>query len=416
MQINNLHFPEYHTNNGETSFQFYFDIYQKKIEEQNYSYTKIRTIPIVTHSESAVAKINLLNNMYLKDQIGDDSIGIYSIISPIADIEYFRSFLRSVIMIASMIVIPLSMSLGVPFILYNIVYEKDHKIRHLLQINGLKIKNYWLSTFVYNFCTLSLVSLFYLSFAYFFVDIDFYKKTSLVCIFYVFGVWNLNQISFSIFLSMFIEKEITAKLIGFNFSIFIVVFYVLVCQFLYPSPNPLPIIFHIFPQGSFVRFIYLCFSGCSNGKCLEKYYEVLNGEYLTCFRMLHIQLIGYLCIGLAFGEIKFSAWVSYFRFSKPKTVLQDFIPIEIETDDQRSKNIQEESDYILVVEDVDFTYPSNRKKSKKSLDEFSIQIKKGEIFGLLGPNGAGKTTFLSILQAQIVQDVGQVRIEGKTLD
>jgi len=28
---------------------------------------------------------------------------------------------------------------------------------------------------------------------------------------------------------MFIEKEITAKLIGFNFSIFIVVFYVLVC-------------------------------------------------------------------------------------------------------------------------------------------------------------------------------------------
>ena len=54
--------------------------------------------------------------------------------------------------------------------------------------------------------------------------------------------------------------------------------------------------------------------------------------------------------------------------------------------------------------------------SKKiALDDISLHISKGEIFGLLGPNGAGKTTLIRIINRIIEQDQGVVRINGEIL-
>lgn len=49
---------------------------------------------------------------------------------------------------------------------------------------------------------------------------------------------------------------------------------------------------------------------------------------------------------------------------------------------------------------------------KKVLDNISIEIKKGEIFGLLGPSGAGKTTLIKILTGQLKADKGNSVING----
>ncbi len=45
-------------------------------------------------------------------------------------------------------------------------------------------------------------------------------------------------------------------------------------------------------------------------------------------------------------------------------------------------------------------------RSLIALDDFSLQINKGEVFGLLGPNGSGKTTTLGILLDIIKPDSG----------
>ena len=50
--------------------------------------------------------------------------------------------------------------------------------------------------------------------------------------------------------------------------------------------------------------------------------------------------------------------------------------------------------------------------NKKPLDNLSLEIAEGSIFGLLGVNGAGKTTLLSILNGLITQDAGKVEVFG----
>lgn len=49
----------------------------------------------------------------------------------------------------------------------------------------------------------------------------------------------------------------------------------------------------------------------------------------------------------------------------------------------------------------------------KALDDFSLNVEKGSIFGLLGPNGAGKTTLLRIINTILIPDSGRVLIDGK---
>ena len=49
---------------------------------------------------------------------------------------------------------------------------------------------------------------------------------------------------------------------------------------------------------------------------------------------------------------------------------------------------------------------------KKALDNLSLDIKEGSIFGLLGVNGAGKTTLLSIMNGLVQADSGDIEIFG----
>ena len=47
-----------------------------------------------------------------------------------------------------------------------------------------------------------------------------------------------------------------------------------------------------------------------------------------------------------------------------------------------------------------------------ALDDLSLEIKRGEIFGLLGPNGAGKTTAINLAVGLLSPDSGSVEFDG----
>ena len=52
---------------------------------------------------------------------------------------------------------------------------------------------------------------------------------------------------------------------------------------------------------------------------------------------------------------------------------------------------------------------------KVALDNVSIEIPKGKIFGLLGPNGAGKTTLIRIINRITIPNSGEVLFDGRPI-
>ena len=49
----------------------------------------------------------------------------------------------------------------------------------------------------------------------------------------------------------------------------------------------------------------------------------------------------------------------------------------------------------------------------KALDNISLTIPSGEIFGLVGTNGAGKSTLLRLVSGILKADSGSVRVAGQ---
>lgn len=49
----------------------------------------------------------------------------------------------------------------------------------------------------------------------------------------------------------------------------------------------------------------------------------------------------------------------------------------------------------------------------KAVDEVSLSINQGQMFGLLGPNGAGKTTTMRMIMNIIIPDSGSIRLFGE---
>ena len=57
-----------------------------------------------------------------------------------------------------------------------------------------------------------------------------------------------------------------------------------------------------------------------------------------------------------------------------------------------------------------------RYKELIALDNFSLEIRKGEVFGLLGPNGSGKSTTINCLLSLLTYDKGEVYLFGEKMN
>ena len=49
---------------------------------------------------------------------------------------------------------------------------------------------------------------------------------------------------------------------------------------------------------------------------------------------------------------------------------------------------------------------------RKVIDDISLEVKEGEIYGFLGPNGSGKTTTIKMILRLIDNDAGEIKVNG----
>ena len=68
---------------------------------------------------------------------------------------------------------------------------------------------------------------------------------------------------------------------------------------------------------------------------------------------------------------------------------------------------------MLRAENITKTYDAGK---KIALQDFSIEVPQGSIYGLLGPNGAGKTSFIRIINQITKPDSGEIFINDKPLE
>ena len=68
------------------------------------------------------------------------------------------------------------------------------------------------------------------------------------------------------------------------------------------------------------------------------------------------------------------------------------------------------SELAIAVNNLSKVYKSSSDADKLALDNISLAIKKGSIFGLLGPNGAGKSTFINILADLAKKTSGKIEV------
>ncbi|MFI5279262.1 MAG: ABC transporter ATP-binding protein [Gemmatimonadales bacterium] len=54
-----------------------------------------------------------------------------------------------------------------------------------------------------------------------------------------------------------------------------------------------------------------------------------------------------------------------------------------------------------------------RRREVRAVDDFSLEISTGEIFGIAGPNGAGKSTLISMLLGFLRPTAGTLTVDGK---
>lgn len=64
----------------------------------------------------------------------------------------------------------------------------------------------------------------------------------------------------------------------------------------------------------------------------------------------------------------------------------------------------------ILIEEITKTYPG--KEVVTALENTSLRIEEGELFGLIGPDGAGKTSLFRILTTLLLADTGSATVNG----
>lgn len=163
----------------------------------------------------------------------------------------------------------------------------------------------------------------------------------------------------------------------------------------------------------------------------------LSSEIIGCILSLYggFVILGLLGIYLHeivpsdFGVSKEPFWMKW--CSKPKSPLSEWssddVNLEVgeseEDEDakaERSKvasmSIHQFAEYPLICKDLRKVYKATEgRASVTAVQNFSLRIEPGEIFGLLGPNGAGKTTIISMLTGLYAADSGNAWIGGNDI-
>jgi hypothetical protein len=185
-----------------------------------------------------------------------------------------KGFVDNIINTVSALIFPIALSLLFPVMLYGLVLEKEERLVQMMKMNGMKISNYWLVYFIFNFilCTITNIVFFFLG--AFALKTPFFTSTSLVLLILVAVGWSISQIGLAAFFQTFLSKSRSANIIGYVIAIWTMMISSTLSVGVYQTPAHFPGWLQALPPCAFNRLFYLMLSNCSDADCYNTMSEI----------------------------------------------------------------------------------------------------------------------------------------------
>ena len=461
IQISDLRLPFYHRGNGITLFYIWNGI---KGAEKYERYPSALL--------GMMWGIGLFNKAYIKYLFPNVTVISGIQLMPIA-LDDNEENIQRILNVVGIIFYPMAVSLLMPLFMYNIVIEKERQLIEIMRINGLKMRNYWISYFIFNYILYLITIFFFIIFGTYVFGLNLFRETSFLLIILTIFIWGFAQIGLAYFFQSFLSNGRTTSIIGYMISLWLTIICACLNMALFVLPKEAPYMLNILPSFAICRIFFYMASYCGYDSCIGDFVNVNNEvRYALGYMMLGAVIFTVLGVYLheilpkQFGirktpffciedEIKSCQRKNLDNKSEEdlnnkgkkldenieeNNIKNNLIENEnnsiLSNNPLKDKEIQKEfkivkdlidkgknelKKYPLVCSGLTKIYSSNlkskdpKKRKKKSLDNFTICLNDNEIFGLLGPNGAGKTTFFSILTGIYEPTNGNAFIRGHSI-
>ena len=341
----------------------------------------------------------------------------------------------------SILLYPFAVSFLLPLYVSSIVLEKQERLRELMKMMGMKMRNYWVVNYLYDALLYTLVigviAITSLAFS-----MRIFTQTSWSILLLFFIGWGNAQIALGFLLTTLFSNARSSTIVSWLIVIAgVILSYVL--NYTVFNNNDMPFWFYFFyaPFACY-RGLYLIGVSCFAMECITWDQVEVGSQMFYILLFLYIDMIIYFVLALYLDQVLPS------EYGVPKHPLFFMDPLKRYIQSKRSKGSESESEALIhkgtggdfdeegldedvlaerkrihesrypqdspiVIHNLTKTYPSQvGQPEKKALKGLSLGISRGECFGLLGPNGAGKTTTISILTGLFRPTTGYAEIGG----
>jgi hypothetical protein len=168
-------------------------------------------------------------------------------------------------------VFPCCLALSLPVFMYTIVLEKETKLVETMKINGMKMYNYWIVNFSFDFLLYVCTVIIFHAFGYYILKINFFSDTGADLMIIMYVGWGLCQISLAFFFSVFINSSQTASIMGYALSIWTTTIATSLNITIYTYPEEMGWLAYPYPTVPFCRIMYLSARSCAFSSCVPSF-------------------------------------------------------------------------------------------------------------------------------------------------
>jgi hypothetical protein len=132
-------------------------------------------LKVLIVADGQLSLLDLINKAYLN--IIDPNHWILSGVQYMPVKDQDKGWLMKIINLAGASLFPLSLSLLLPVFMYAIVLEKEERLLEMMKMNGMRMRNYWFVTYLFNFLMYFVMIVIFFIFGFVFLKLSFFTET-----------------------------------------------------------------------------------------------------------------------------------------------------------------------------------------------------------------------------------------------